>query len=111
VSLGAKQKRDWKVSLLLFHPLWVTARETREGWPLLSVETEANRDSSSTYERGSFLGLVRRAFRAGAKDFRPALATPVGPLQNIISSPYTIHFIFPHHPASWAGSLAGSPVS
>ncbi len=30
-------------------------RETREGWPLLTVETEANRDSKSTNERGPSL--------------------------------------------------------
>jgi hypothetical protein len=29
----------------------VVARDTREGWPLLTVETEANGDSTSTYER------------------------------------------------------------
>ncbi len=33
----------------------VVARDTREGWPLLTVETEANGDSTSTYERGPFL--------------------------------------------------------
>ncbi len=27
-------------------------RETREGWPLLTVETEKNGDSKSTNERG-----------------------------------------------------------
>jgi hypothetical protein len=31
--------------------LCLQTRETREGWPLLTVETEANRDSWSTYER------------------------------------------------------------
>ncbi len=32
-------------------------RETREGWPLLTVEAEVNGDSRSTNERGpSFLG-------------------------------------------------------
>jgi hypothetical protein len=31
-------------------------RETREGWPLLSVETQVNGDSKSTNERRSFLG-------------------------------------------------------
>jgi hypothetical protein len=29
--------------------------ETREGWPLLTGETEANGDSKSTHERGSAL--------------------------------------------------------
>ena len=32
------------------------ARDTREGWPQLTVETEVNGDSKSTNERGSFLG-------------------------------------------------------
>ncbi len=39
-------------------------RETREGWPLLTVETEVNGDSKSTNERGSSLvgswGLSRQ---------------------------------------------------
>jgi hypothetical protein len=30
-------------------------RETREGWPLLSVENEVNGDSKSTNERGPSL--------------------------------------------------------
>jgi len=30
-------------------------RETREGWPLLTVETEVNGDSESTNERGPSL--------------------------------------------------------
>jgi hypothetical protein len=30
-------------------------RETREGWPLPTVETEVNGDAKSTNERGSFL--------------------------------------------------------
>jgi hypothetical protein len=30
-------------------------RETRDGWPLLTVETEVNGDSKSTIERGPFL--------------------------------------------------------
>jgi hypothetical protein len=35
----------------------VTSRETKEGWPLLTVETEMNRDSKSTNERGPFLAV------------------------------------------------------
>jgi hypothetical protein len=35
----------------------LTTRETREGWPVLTVETEVNRDSKSANERGpSFVG-------------------------------------------------------
>jgi hypothetical protein len=36
--------------------LYVLSKETREGWPQLTVETEVNGDSKSTNERGSFLG-------------------------------------------------------
>ncbi len=40
----------------------VGARETREGWLLLTAETELNGDSKSTNERGPFsfglLGVV-----------------------------------------------------
>jgi hypothetical protein len=50
--------------------------------------------------------LVRWAFRAGTRDFRPALAALVGPVQNIFSQ-----YNCPHCPASWEGSRAGSPVS
>jgi hypothetical protein len=46
----------------------VQTRETREGWPLLTVETEVNGDSKSTNE--------------GTRDFCPALAALVGPVQN-----------------------------
>jgi hypothetical protein len=33
----------------------VYSKETREGWPLLTVETEVNGDSKSTNERGPSL--------------------------------------------------------
>jgi hypothetical protein len=53
----------------------VPIRETREGWPLLTVETEVNRDSKSANERGpSLVGLVRWAYRGGTRDFCSALA-------------------------------------
>ncbi len=34
----------------------VLPTETREGWPLLAVETEANGDSWSTNDKRPFLG-------------------------------------------------------
>jgi hypothetical protein len=34
----------------------VQSRETREGWPLLTVETDVNGDSKSTNEKRSILG-------------------------------------------------------
>ncbi len=63
-------------------------RETREGWPLLTVETEANGDSMSTRV---LPWLVRWARRAGTRYVCPALAALVGHIQNtFFSSPYTI---------------------
>jgi len=67
--------------------LWADLRKTKEVWPLPTVDTEANGDSRSTCERGPFYWLVHRA---GARDFGPALAALVGPVQNIFSSPNTI---------------------
>ncbi len=74
-------------------------RESREGWPLLTVETEVNGESKSTNERG------------------PSLVGLVVPMQEIwfslgCSSRPSTKYIFPHHrTTSWAGSRAGSPLS
>jgi hypothetical protein len=63
-------------------------RDYREGWPLLTVETEVNGDSESTNERGpSFVGSLGLSCRY--KIFFSALAALVIPVQNIFSSPYT----------------------
>jgi hypothetical protein len=53
----------------------VVSRKTREGWPLLTVETEVKRDSKRTNERGPFL--------VGTRDFCSSLAALVCPVQNI----------------------------
>ncbi len=64
--------------------------ETRGGWLRLNVETEANGDSGSTYSmKGVLPWLVRWVRGAGTRDFSPALAALVGPVQNIFLSPYT----------------------
>ncbi len=79
---------------------------------MLTVETELNGDSGGTYERGpSFVGCYW-PYRPGTRNFCPALASLVGPGQNIFF-PHRILFqlIYTHWPASWAGSRAGSPVS
>jgi hypothetical protein len=48
-----------KAQYVLYHEnVW--CRETREGWPLLTVETQVNWDSKSTNERGPFLWWVVR---------------------------------------------------
>ncbi len=54
---------------------WGESRETREEWPLLTVETEVNGDSKTTNERGPFL------VGAGTRDFCSALAALVGPVK------------------------------
>ncbi len=55
--------------------------ETREGWPLLTVEIEMIGDIKRTSERGPFL-VGSLACRAGIRDFSSALAVLVGPVQN-----------------------------
>jgi len=60
--------------LHIFSIRGMKTRDTREGWPLLTVETEVNGYSWSTYERGSsFVGCW--AFRVDTieTDFCPAL--------------------------------------
>ena len=86
----------------------VKSRETIDGWPMLTVETELNGDSKCTNERRP--PLV--GCRAGTRDFCSALAALICPVQNICF--LTAHFFnsfVPIAPASWAGSRAGPPVS
>jgi hypothetical protein len=83
-------------------------RETRVGWPLLTVETEANGDSWSTYERVRW--CVGLNHRAGTRDVWTALAA-LGPVQNIF---YLLHatvftLFCPQRSANWAGSRPASP--
>ncbi len=55
---------------------------------------------------GWFVGLV------GVRDFCSAMAALVGPVQNIFFPHRTLfQLLCPLHPASWAGSRAGPPVS
>ncbi len=88
----------------------VDVRETREGCPLLTVETEENGDSKSTNERGPSLvvslglscrykrcSLCLSCFtRSSAKYFFLQLIQ--------------FQFLCLQRTASWAGSCAGSPV-
>ncbi len=52
----------------------------QRGWPLLTVETEANGDSWSTYEMG-LPWLVRWASRVDTKKLCHALATLISPVR------------------------------
>jgi hypothetical protein len=56
--------------------------------------------------------LVVWVCRVGTRDFCPALAALVSPVQNMFF--FTVHFLnfwCPHRPTCWADSRAGSPVS
>jgi hypothetical protein len=83
----------------------VLRRETGEGWPLMTVETEANGDLWSTNERGSST-VGSLGCRAGKRHFYSAYVALVSPVQMFFSSPHT--FSLCPHP--WAGSRAWSPV-
>ncbi len=55
-------------------------RETKDGWPLLAVETEVNGGSKSTNKRGCHSLLALWVCRAGTRDFCSALAALVSPV-------------------------------
>jgi hypothetical protein len=85
--------------------LYVLSRDIREGWPLLTVETEVNRDSKSTNERGpSLIGSLDSLCRYNRFLYRLGCA-----VQNIIFL-IAHFFISPHRPATWEGRRSGSPV-
>jgi hypothetical protein len=74
----------------------VHTRETREGWPLLTVETEVNGDSKITNEKGPSLVGSLGLLCGGTKDICSfALAALVGPVQNIffLTVPYFNSFV------------------
>jgi hypothetical protein len=70
-------------TVIAVHIFWrggdVYIREAREGLPLLTVETEANGDSRSTYERGPSLVV---SLGSSIRDFCPSLAAVVYPIQD-----------------------------
>jgi hypothetical protein len=84
-------------------------RETREGWTLLTVETEMNGNSKGT----NVPWLAQWARLSGTRDSYAALAALVRSVQSFFFfSSYTTYSIYdPHCPATWAGSRAGTPVS
>jgi hypothetical protein len=99
------------VSVALDSRLCMIPERLERGCPPLTVETEANGDSESTYERGPslvssfgsscrykrFLSYLGCSCRLSAKYFFPHCTL--------------FHFVCPHRPASWAGSCARSTVS
>ncbi len=91
---------------------YLLLKETREGLSLLTVDTEANGCSWSTYERDPSLVGSLGSVPALYVDFCPALAALVSPVKNIIflTAPL-VHFKSPNRPTTWTVSRAGSPVS
>ncbi len=89
----------------------IGTRETREGWPLLAVETEVNGESENTNERGPSLG-GSLGLSCRYKNFFSCLGCSSRPSKKFIFSLRALfHCICPHRPASGAGSHTGSPVS
>ncbi len=90
----------------LGHPSTVATRETGEGWPLLTVETEVNGDSKSTNERGpSLVGSL--GLSCQYKRFLFCLGCYCRPSTKYLFPYRTLfQFLCPHRPASWTGSRA-----
>ncbi len=77
-------------------------------WPLLTVETEANGDSWSTYVKGpSLIGSLGSSCRYNK--FLSCFGWYCYCTKYYFPSRTLFHFISPHHSATWAGSRAGSP--
>ncbi len=92
--------------------IFITTRETREGWTLLTDETEVNGDSQRGQKRGFFSLLVRWACKCRYKRFLFFPGCSSGPsTKYFFPSHPLLQFLCPHRPARWAGSRAGSPVS
>jgi hypothetical protein len=84
---------------------------TVEGWPLPTVETEANGDSRSPYERGPYL-VGSLGSSAVTRELYSGRSALVGPVQHIFFPHSTLfQFFCQNHLAIWAGSRDGSPVS
>ncbi len=84
----------------------LSSRETRDGWPLLSVETEA-KGTQRVHMKGVLPWLVGWARRSGTRSYCPASAATVSAVQNI----FIYIYFFLTAAASWAGSRAASPFS
>jgi hypothetical protein len=90
-----------------------TVPERPEGWPLLTVEIEVMGTQRVQMKGVPLCMVVRWARRAGTRDFYPALAALVSPVQNIFF--LTVHCCISIYvsssPSKLAGSRAGPPVS
>ncbi len=82
-------------------------RETKEGWPLLTVETEVNGDSKSTNQRGSSL-VVSLGLSCQYKRFLHCLGCSSQPNTNIffLAVQKSVHFMCPHRPGKLGSGQA-----
>ncbi len=82
-------------------------RDYKEGWPLLTVETAMNGDSTSTNDRGpSLVGSL--GLLCWLKRFLFSLGCSSRPSKKYFFPHRTqFEFICPHHPASWAAVVLG----
>ncbi len=85
ISLLARQKSQilgvftTRTCCLQLLRSWRWTRETSEGWPLLTFETEVNGDSKSANEKGPAL-VGSLGLSCCTRDFCPALSALVGPV-------------------------------
>ncbi len=93
--------------------LLLVTRETREGWPLMTVETEANGDSWKYIWKRSFFGWFVGFFvPVQYCRFLSCLGCSSKPSTKYYFTHCTLFLFFsPRRPATWAGSHAESPVS
>jgi hypothetical protein len=80
-------------------PLCVQHREPREGWPLLTNETEVNGDSKSTNERGpSLVGSTEytelQPLLSGVHSVMRVKSVLAG--EGVGCTPTPSHYIYPH---------------
>jgi hypothetical protein len=85
----------------------VRVRDYREGWPLLKLRKIG---TQRVQLKGILPRLVRWALHVGTREFCPALAALVGPVQNIFPHCTLFQFICLYRLASWAAIRAGPPV-
>jgi hypothetical protein len=89
---------------LLVSCVQLCPRETRDGWHLLTVETQVNGTQRVQLKR-VLPWLAHWACRAGTRDLCSALAALVGPVQNIFS--LNVHYFNSFFPiAQQAGQAA-----
>jgi hypothetical protein len=106
----ARAKVSWNRKQLRVMDGMMGDRETREEWPLLTAETEANGDSRSTYYRDpSVVGSMGLTFQTSR--FFSCLGSCSWPCTKYFSIPFIFSLHCPHHPASCAGSRAALPIS